>query len=125
MTINELKELHPELKEKEEEYVAFSKLKENKKCLQYSGVYILTDGDEVIYIGSSYARKLRDRLMQYQRNNDSGNTLKKDLIDMGKITAEDAVGFIEKLTIHGFMDESLEYKLIKTAELEIANKNGK
>lgn len=89
----------------------------NKDKFKYRGVYILVDNDEVVYIGSAYARNVRDRLLQYQQNKNSGNsTLYSDLVDGNKCTEDDVKEYIKSLTAYAFPDESLEYKLIKCCD---------
>ncbi len=43
----------------------------------FNGVYIIYDKDEVVYVGSAYARKIKKRLKQYISPTDTGNTLGK------------------------------------------------
>ena len=102
------------LKGKQGDECLFSLLKENTKLFLYPGIYVLADQDEeVVYIGSAYARNLRSRLLQYQQKRGSGNsTLFKDLIDGGKTTKDNARNYILSLKIYSFKDESLEYILI-------------
>lgn len=89
MKFDELKN-HDLLKNKEiSEYCKLGEIKKshNKDKFKYRGVYILVDNDEVVYIGSAYARNVRDRLLQYQQNKNSGNsTLYSDLIAGNKCT---------------------------------------
>lgn len=94
------------------------KNKGNSTKFKYCGVYILTDEDnQIVYIGSSYARTVRERLLQYQQENGTGNcTLYKDLIDGGKCLETNAGDYIKSLTANAFSDESLEYKLINLAD---------
>lgn len=94
------------------------KNKGNSTKFKYCGVYILTDEDnQIVYIGSSYARTVRERLLQYQQENGTGNcTLYKDLIDGGKCSKTNARDYIKSLTANAFFDESLEYKLINLAD---------
>ena len=47
---------------------------------KFKGVYIVCDeSDEVVYIGSAYARDIEVRLSQYIIKGDSGNTLGKSI----------------------------------------------
>ena len=114
MTIQKPKELHNKARWDTEIVCTFKELKEDTNILKFTGVYILTEGDEVVYIGSAYTRYLRKRLLQYQQSKNSGNaTLYNDLIDAGKTTEKDAYTYITNLTIHAICDESLEYLLIQ------------
>ena len=97
-----------------------------KKNFNYQGIYILcNDQDEVIYIGSAYVQTVHKRLLQYTSSKDKGNSLLKDIIDM-KLANDipTAMEYIEKLKIYAFKNDSLEYKLIRKAEIGIANKVG-
>ena len=100
--------------------------KENSKKFKYCGVYILTDdGNQIVYIGSSYVRTVRERLLQYQQEKGTGNyTLHKDLIDGRKCLEINAIEYIKSLTANAFFDESLEYKLITMAD-GVVNITGK
>lgn len=114
MTIEELREVYKEARWDTEVECTFKELKENTNLLKFTGVYILTEGNEVVYIGSTYTRYLRKRLLQYQQAKNSGNsTLYNDLIDAKKTTPSDAYNYITNLTIHAIQDESLEYILIQ------------
>ena len=120
MTIDELKQKCIEADWSTEVVCSFKKLKENKELLKYVGIYILTDGDEVVYIGSAYVRCLRERLLQYQQKRGSGNrNLYKDLIDSGKTTEKLAYKYITSLTIHAIKNESLEYVLIQKCDTAV------
>ena len=89
------------------------------------GVYILVEKEskEVVYIGSAYARNLNERLIQY-RYNGSGNTLKKDLEDAGKVAEGKFQEYLSSLEIYAFEEPSSEYVLLDTAGLFVVNKNG-
>lgn len=89
------------------------------------GVYILVEKEskEVVYIGSAYARNLNERLVQY-RYKGSGNTLKKDLKDAGKIADGKFQEYLSSLEIYAFEEPSSEYVLLNTAGLFVVNKNG-
>lgn len=39
----------------------------------------MSSDDEIVYIGSAYGQTIKDRLMQYTRPCDSGNTLEKTI----------------------------------------------
>ena len=117
MTIDELKQKCIEADWSTEVVCSFKELKENKDLLKYVGIYILTDGDEVVYIGSAYTRYLRKRLLQYQQKLGSGNqNLYDDLIESGKTDEENAYDYIISLTIHAIKDKSLEYVLIQNCD---------
>lgn len=119
MKFNDLKN-HDLLKDKEiSEYCKLGEITEscNKDKFKYRGVYILVDNDDVVYIGSAYARNVRDRLLQYQQTQNSGNSsLYSDLIEGNKCTKDVAYKYIKSLTAYAFYDESLEYKLIKCCD---------
>ena len=89
------------------------------------GVYILVEKEtqEVVYIGSAYARDLIERLSQYKWEG-SGNTLKNDLIDIGKTTPNDFSNYLKTLKIYAFEERSSEYELLDTAGLIVTNKAG-
>jgi hypothetical protein len=99
-----------------------------KKNFCYPGVYFLFDKkDEVVYIGSSYARNVHDRLLQYTHDPsmDTGNTLANDLIDAGCTDPSNVCAYISSLRVVAFEDKSVEYKLISIAGTAIVNKHGK
>lgn len=121
MAIEELKNTTGNLlKEKTFETCKLSDIKDEKNStkFKYCGVYILTDKQsQIVYIGSSYARTVRERLLQYQQENGTGNcTLYKDLIDGGKCLETNVRDYIKSLTANAFFDESLEYKLINLTD---------
>jgi len=102
----------------------FDNISKSKK-FDMPGVYILVEKEtqEVVYIGSAYARNLRERLLQYRRKG-SGNTLKKDLIHIKKTTSDDFSNYLKTLKIYAFEERSSEYELLDTAGLIVANKAG-
>ena len=117
MTIQDLKNSVTTANWNTEKVCTFKELKENPELLKFTGIYILTDGDEVVYIGSAYTRYLRERLLQYQQKLGSGNkNLYNDLIESGKTTKSLAFDYITSLTIHAIQDESLEYVLIQKCD---------
>lgn len=96
--------------------------------LNFFGVYIIydTNNNEVVYVCSAYARRMiKERLSQYIKVNDSGNTLmhaicKKEYnVDKVKdITAEQrqkAVDKIKEFEIRAIPHNDLEYQLIREA----------
>jgi hypothetical protein len=95
------------------------------KMFSMPGVYVLVEKEtqEVVYIGSAYARNLRERLLQYTRKG-SGNTLKKDLIHINKTTSDGFGDYLKTLKIYAFEEFSSEYELLDTAGLIVANKAG-
>ena len=100
-----------------------------KRNFEFQGIYILCDGDEVVYVGSAYARTIHERLLQYTHDpeNDTGNTLVKDIMDFYIKTKEEAIDFIKTLKVYAFEDRSLEYRMIQTLNENgsmIANKAG-
>ena len=117
MTIDELKHKCAEADWSTEVVCSFKELKENKNLLKFVGIYILTNGNEVVYIDSAYTRCLRERLLQYQQKFGSGNkNLYNDLIESGKTDEENAYDYIISLTIHAIKDKSLEYVLIQNCD---------
>lgn len=97
----------------------------NLKNLNFSGVYILCCGDDVVYVGSAYARTIETRLKQYLSTTDTGNSLmraiyKMDNKDNSFSNASDddkkaIVDKIKKFKIYAIKHEDLEYKLIEKA----------
>lgn len=101
----------------------------NLSKLNFVGVYIIYDPsneNEVVYVGSAYVRTIKERLSQYIKVNDTGNTLmhaicKKEYnVDKVKdITHEqrcDAVDKIKKFKIRAIPHNDLEYQLISEAQ---------
>lgn len=101
---------------------------EDLSKLDFVGVYIIYDPnnkDEVVYVGSAYVRTIKERLSQYIKWNDSGNTLmhaicKKewDVDKVKDITVEQrqkAVDKIKKFKIMAIFHNDLEYQLISAA----------
>ncbi|MGN0546342.1 MAG: GIY-YIG nuclease family protein [Acutalibacteraceae bacterium] len=93
----------------------------------FYGVYIICDSeDDVVYIGSAYARKILKRLKQYLSPSDTGNTLAKNvtksLLDSSKYhkSANEqiykAIDLIKSFKIIAIPHENLEYKLIQQAK---------
>lgn len=102
---------------------------EDLSKLDFVGVYIIYDPnnkDEVVYVGSAYVRTIKERLSQYIKWNDFGNTLmhafcKKEYnVDKVKdITVEqrkDAVDKIKEFKIMAISHNDLEYQLIREAQ---------
>lgn len=100
----------------------------NLSKLDFSGVYIIYDpdnNDEVVYVGSAYSRTIKERLEQYKRKNDTGNTLlheicKKDygkakVKDIGSDDRKKAIDMIMHFKIKAIQHNDLEYQLIKEA----------
>ena len=89
-----------------------------------SAQYIIYDGktEDVVYIGSAYARTIKERLQQYTRKSDTGNTLlhaicKKDhnvakVKDITLIQKNEAIKKILSFKIKAIPHEDLEYRLI-------------
>lgn len=101
---------------------------EDLSKLDFVGVYIIYDPnnkDEVVYVGSVYVRTIKERLSQYIKWNDSGNTFmhaicKKewDVDKVKDITVEQrqkAVDKIKKFKIMAISHNDLEYQLISEA----------
>lgn len=99
----------------------------------FKGVYVICDGDEVVYIGSAYARTIDKRLKQYICTLDSGNTLGRSVArylfklkkydKSAKTKLEKAIVKIKTFSIYAFKYSDLEYKLIEMAK-PIYNKYG-
>ena len=101
----------------------------------FNGVYIICNCEnEVVYIGSAYARTIQTRLSQYLRMNDTGNTLGKTIAKRlagvetydknAKQKITEAVEKIKNFSVYAIKHEDLEYKLINFANPEY-NNNGK
>ena len=99
----------------------------NLDCFDFEGVYIIFDDtNDIVYIGSCYTRKISQRLKQYIKPNDTGNTLmhaicSKDFhVEKVKSITTDqkeaAVKKIKNFKIKAIRHEDLEYRLIKKAE---------
>ena len=92
----------------------------------FSGVYVLCDDNDIVYVGSSYARTIKMRLSQYLRKSDSGNTLGKTIAkqlsgqkkynELATKKMKDAVEKIKSLKIFAIETKDLEYHLIKIAK---------
>ena len=94
---------------------------------KFEGVYIIYEGNtkNVVYIGSAYARNIDERLNQYTKKSDTGNTLmhaicKKDnnvtkVKDITSEQKESAIKKINKLKIKAIPHKDLEYQLIRDA----------
>lgn len=91
---------------------------------KFKGVYIIQDSNnEIVYVGSAYTRTIEERLKQYLKINDSGNTLRnaicKEEYNVEKVkeisieNKESAVEIIKKFKISAIKHEDLEYKLIE------------
>jgi len=99
------------------------------------GVYIIYDpnnNNEVVYIGSAYARKIKTRLKQYLNPKDTGNTLAKTIArikfdckasDLNEKQLKEAVERIKSYKIKAIAYMDLEYKLIAKAKPKF-NNNG-
>lgn len=91
MTINELWEKNQNLFNIKDlkGSVVLGLIKEDTEVFKFLGVYILVDENEkIVYIGSSYVRTVRIRVMQYQQKRGTGNDdLYCDLIN-AKFTDE-------------------------------------
>ena len=93
----------------------------------FEGVYIIYDKEtnDVIYVGSSYSRMIKERLEQYKQKNNTGNTLlhaicKKDfLVDKVKnITDTHKKLAIDKILLYkikAIPHKDLEYQIIRDA----------
>ena len=99
----------------------------------FNGVYIICNkDDEIVYIGSAYARDISIRLNQYLSKSDTGNTLGKTiatkLANQTKYNNEakkrigEAVDMIRQFKIYAIPHEDLEYQLIELANPKYNNK---
>ena len=96
----------------------------NLDKFNFEGVYIIYDGktENVVYIGSAYARTIKERLQQYKRKSDTGNTLlhaicKKDrnvakVKDITPNQKDEAIKKILSFKIKAIPHKDLEYRLI-------------
>lgn len=100
----------------------------------FKGVYVICDKDDVVYIGSAYARTIKERLEQYTSVFDTGNTLGKAVAkrlsksrkydQAAKARLKEAINTILTFTIYAFKHDDLEYELIECAK-PIYNNYGK
>lgn len=103
----------------------------------FVGVYIIYNKktNEVVYIGSAYARDIAKRLNQYLSPKDTGNTLGKTIAKSlagsktydanARLKIHDAVDMIKNnFAVIAISHEDLEYKLIKDIS-PIYNNKGK
>ena len=103
----------------------------------FVGVYIIykKDTNEIVYVGSAYARFIQTRLAQYLSETDTGNTLGKAVAkklakcekydDVAKKEISKAVSIIKSnFSIIAIPHCDLEYKLIKDIS-PIYNNKGK
>ena len=103
----------------------------------FCGVYLIINpnsNDEIVYIGSAYSRTIEERLTQYTKVNDTGNSLMhaicrkelecKTVNDITDKKKEIAVNKIKTFKIAAIKHEDLEYRLIKTID-PIYNTAGK
>ena len=82
------------------------KLNENNiKNLDYTGVYIFSYNDSIIYIGSAYSQTLTMRLKQYLNPNDTGTKRVQEKMRNGGVVINDI-----DVTVIPHVD--LEYSLI-------------
>lgn len=98
----------------------------------FCGVYILCDKNEdIVYIGSAYARTIKIRLQQYLRPKDTGNTLGKTIAkkiasttkfdEEAKSMMQEAVRIIQNFKIYAIEHNDLEYQLINLAKPDYNN----
>lgn len=98
----------------------------NLKTFDFYGVYVLCDKDEIVYVGSAYVKKIKERLKQYTSEKDTGNTLGKAIAmelantdkfdEKAREKMKEAVDKISKFDIYAIRHEDLEYKLIHAAK---------
>jgi excinuclease UvrABC nuclease subunit len=101
----------------------------------FSGVYILyneNQEDEIVYIGSSYSRKIKKRLAQYTQPNDSGNSLLKrilkvdyncDIKSASQTKINQAIEYIKSLRIIAIPHSDLETSLIQNCDPKYNDKS--
>lgn len=100
----------------------------------FKGVYVICDKNEVVYVGSAYARTIAERLKQYISRSDTGNTLGKSVAkclsgsckydDLAKTKISDAIDKIRGFSIYAIEHKDLEYQLIELTK-PIYNNYGK
>ena len=98
----------------------------NLSKFNFYGVYVIYDNkEEIVYIGSAYARTIKTRLGQYKSATDTGNTLAKSIAckkynckskDLTEDQKKEAVKDILQFKIMAIKHEDLEYKLIAKAK---------
>ncbi len=88
----------------------------------FYGVYILSIDDDIKYIGSAYAQKIKTRLNQYISISDTGGKSLRKKVD--KTDPANAIVEISKWKITAIHNDDLEYKLISIAK-PIHNIKGK
>lgn len=104
----------------------------NLSKLNFCGVYIICDKDnEVVYVGSAYARSIQARLKQYLSPKDTGNTLGKAIAkslaqskkydENAKLKMKDAIIKIKTYKIFAIKHNDLEYKLIDASKPKYNN----
>jgi len=79
----------------------------------FYGVYILSMDEDIKYIGSAYAQKLKTRLNQYISETDTGGNSLRKKID--KKNPSNAIVEIKKFKITAIKNDDLEYDLISKA----------
>lgn len=101
----------------------------------FPGVYILYDennGDEIVYIGCSYSRIIKERLAQYKRPKDSGNSLlmrilkvdyNSDIKTASKLQIDQAIEYIKSLKIIAIPHNDLETSLIQKCDPKYNDKS--
>ena len=114
----------------------FVKVKEGSfddlNIFSFYGVYLICDeNDEIVYIGSAYARTINIRLSQYLSPSDTGNTLGKSIAknlsnsktygDEAKKRISEACEKIKKYKIYAIEHKDLEYKIINIAKPKYNN----
>jgi len=99
----------------------------NLSSFEFKGVYILYNSEnEVVYVGSAYARNISDRLSQYMRKKDRGNSLLHSICkfefgvskveEISNKQREDALAIIKTLKIKAIHHKDLEYQLIEESQ---------
>lgn len=90
--------------------------------LDFTGIYILCETDEVVYIGSSYsmARKLKARLKNHitakiSKDGKSHSSFLDHIIKQ-KGNIDKAIEYIKSLSIYAIQYQDLEQKLIELAK---------
>ena len=101
----------------------------------FAGVYVLYDEnneDEIVYVGCSYSRTIKERLAQYKRPKDTGNSLLKRILEVdyncdikvaSKTQINQAIKYIKSLRIIAIPHSDLETSLIQKCDPKYNDKS--
>lgn len=101
----------------------------------FAGVYILYDKyneDEIVYVGCSYSRIIKERLAQYKRPKDTGNSLLKRILEVdyncdiksaSQTQINQAIKYIKSLRIIAIPHSDLETSLIQNCDPKYNDKS--